>query len=251
MEKGLVLAFLPRVEGEAGIHSFELYLHHGLDSGLSVEVQLRTRGTTGLEGTFACQPDDTVRIGALPFDALNDAPVISFGMKRADGSAKHELELKIRPKSFFKKRGSCSWLHSEAHLYLLMEDWPAAEEIGGRELKKLSRDFKNRTTRARHERLLEKARMKDFIDLHAEKLFKSTKGKSKYEILQAQLKSFEDFLDKAVFHGLDRIYIVHGHGKGRLRNEIHLILEEYPHVQAYNVNYNPRFGMGATEVILK
>ena len=251
MEKGLVLAFLPRVEGEAGIRSFELYLHHGLENGLTVEVQLRSPGIPGIEAVFVCQPHDTVRIGELPFDALNDAPLISFILKRADGKAKHRMELKIRPKSFFKKLGSCSWLHSEAYLYLLMETWPAAGQLAGKELKKLSRDFVNRSSRARHERLLEKARMEDFIDLHAEKLFKSTKGKSSHEILVAQLKSFEDFLDKAVYHGLDRIYIVHGHGKGRLRNEIHLILEEYPHVQAYNVNYNPRFGMGATEVILK
>ncbi len=251
LEKGLVLAFLPRVEGEAGIRSFELYLHHGLEGGLAAEVHLRNSGLPVIEGTFACQPHDTVRIGELPFDALNEAPLFSFGLRSADGKSTHRLELKVRPKSFFKKLAGCSWLHSQAYLYLLMAAWPPAEAAGKEEWKKLGHNWAKRTSRARHERLLEKARMQDFIDLHAEKLFKSTRGKSSHEILEAQLKSFEAFLDKAVFHGLDRIYIVHGHGKGRLRREVHLILEEYPHVLAYNVNYNPRFGMGATEVILK
>lgn len=251
LEKGLVLAFLPRVEGEEGIRSFELYLHHGLEGGLVARVQLRSSGVSDMENEFACQPHDTVRIGTLPFDALNEAPLFSFELRSADGKAKHRLDLKLRPKSFFKKLGTCSWLHSQAYLFLLMTTWPPTGIPEKKEWKKLDTEWKTRTSRARHERLLEKARMQDFIDLHAEKLLKSTRDKSSHEILEAQLKSFESFLDKAVYHGLDRIYIVHGHGKGRLRREVHLILEEYPHVESYNVNYNPRFGMGATEVVLK
>ncbi len=249
--KGLVLAFLPVYEKSGDLSYYELYLHHRMEQPLQVEIKLTLSGELRISEMHICHPSDSLQITRLGFDDLNESPVFFFQIKK-EGTAEAEMrEIKIRPKSFFKKMKACDWLSREAHLYEVMDQWPEAKVADRKELKKFQKEYTIRTSNARHARLLEKAHMEDFIDLHAEKLFKSVKGKSNYEILQAQLQKFEEYLDKAVRHDLDRIYIVHGHGKGRLREEVHRMLEEYPHVEAYRVNYNPRFGMGATEVILK
>ncbi|MFN3940064.1 MAG: Smr/MutS family protein, partial [Chitinophagales bacterium] len=96
----------------------------------------------------------------------------------------------------------------------------------------------------------EKATMPDFIDLHIESLVQDYKLLDKGEILHIQLKHFERFLDKAIKHGLHRIYAVHGLGKGKLKSEIEKILNATPEVISYNNNHNVRFGYGATEVYL-
>jgi hypothetical protein len=89
------------------------------------------------------------------------------------------------------------------------------------------------------------------IDLHIEKLTKDSAKMGNAEILQLQLKTFEDSLDRAVAHGMDEIVFIHGVGNGILRMEIHKRLGKHPYVQFFKDAMREKFGYGATLVKLK
>ena len=71
------------------------------------------------------------------------------------------------------------------------------------------------------------------------------------EILRLQLRTFDDYLEKAIRVGVPKVFIIHGLGKGRLRNEIASRLIRHPEVETFKNEYHPRYGYGATEVIFK
>lgn len=68
------------------------------------------------------------------------------------------------------------------------------------------------------------------------------------EILQLQLDELTKWLDLAVAHNLPAMVIIHGVGKGVLRNEIHALLKTRKEVKSFVQQYEPAYGDGATRV---
>ena len=71
------------------------------------------------------------------------------------------------------------------------------------------------------------------------------------EKLSLQLNRFQQELERAISHHAERLHAIHGVGSGKLKNEIHKMLKSYKEVQSFNNDYHPRYGYGATEIILK
>jgi hypothetical protein len=86
------------------------------------------------------------------------------------------------------------------------------------------------------------------IDLHAEKLTAHWQSMQPDEILQLQLDELAKWLDLAVAHNLPAMVIIHGVGKGVLRNEIHALLKTRKEVKSFVQQYEPAYGDGATRV---
>lgn len=89
------------------------------------------------------------------------------------------------------------------------------------------------------------------IDLHIENLVESHRGMSNYEIVMVQIQAFRKFLDNAVVHYQKYLIVVHGLGKGTLREEIHKELRNNKQVASFKNQYHPLYGFGATEIYLK
>ncbi|MBK6949349.1 MAG: Smr/MutS family protein [Haliscomenobacter sp.] len=87
------------------------------------------------------------------------------------------------------------------------------------------------------------------LDLHIEKLVNDPAHLSNAQIAQLQLKVFEDYMDKAIRLGLERVFIIHGLGKGRLKDMIASRLIRMPEVLTFKNEFHPKYGHGATEVI--
>lgn len=89
------------------------------------------------------------------------------------------------------------------------------------------------------------------IDLHIEKLVGNKGGLSNHDMLVIQLEAFEKALDIAISLQQQSMVVIHGVGKGRLKEEIHTILRSSMHVSHFLCDWNPRYGMGATEIFLR
>jgi hypothetical protein len=86
----------------------------------------------------------------------------------------------------------------------------------------------------------------DIIDLHLEQRHV---GKGKIpanDALFHQLEEFEKALDKAVAAGKFEFRVVHGLGKGKLKEEIFKLLDKHPQVKTYSNEYHSRYGYGST-----
>nr|MBX2845837.1 Smr/MutS family protein [Saprospiraceae bacterium] len=53
---------------------------------------------------------------------------------------------------------------------------------------------------------------------------------------------------EAVELHIQRVYIIHGIGSGRLKTEVYDFLYKHPKVVRFANDYHPQYGMGATEV---
>jgi hypothetical protein len=86
----------------------------------------------------------------------------------------------------------------------------------------------------------------DIIDLHVNQ---NNVGKGKIapeNVLFHQLEEFEKAMDKAIAAGKLEFRVVHGLGKGKLKEEIYKLLEKNPEVKSYKNEHHSRYGYGST-----
>ena len=88
------------------------------------------------------------------------------------------------------------------------------------------------------------------IDLHIENLIESWKGLSNFDIVSIQLSSFRKRFDKALVNNESFLVVIHGVGKGILRDEIYNYLRQFPGVKVGPAD-RKIYGMGASEILFK
>ena len=89
-------------------------------------------------------------------------------------------------------------------------------------------------------------RVDDIIDLHLESKHLNKKSIPPQDALFYQLEEFEKAMDKAIAAGKLELRVVHGLGKGKLKEEIFKMLEKHPQVKSYKNEYHSRYGYGST-----
>lgn len=89
------------------------------------------------------------------------------------------------------------------------------------------------------------------VDLHIEQLTDKYDKMNNQEMLELQLKVFEEKLDSAIATGMDEITFVHGVGSGVLRTAIQKRLSQMKNIQFYQDTQRDKFGHGATKVRIK
>jgi hypothetical protein len=88
------------------------------------------------------------------------------------------------------------------------------------------------------------------IDLHSEALGIKDDNISSGEILEQQLRVFNEALDKAIVHGLKEITFIHGVGQGILKKRIVQEIRNRKEVKYWQDAQKEKFGYGATKIVL-
>lgn len=86
------------------------------------------------------------------------------------------------------------------------------------------------------------------IDLHAEKLFKSSDMPPTEFVLMHQLEQLDIALNKAIAENCASLIIIHGIGTGKLKQSILYKIKRIPQVKTFKDAQKEKFGYGATEV---
>ena len=84
------------------------------------------------------------------------------------------------------------------------------------------------------------------VDLHINKLVKSTRNMDNYDILNIQLDTAKSKVEFAISKRISKIVFIHGVGEGVLKSELQRLLNKYP-IKYYDASYK-KYGLGATEV---
>ena len=87
------------------------------------------------------------------------------------------------------------------------------------------------------------------VDLHINQLVRSSKGVSKFDILNLQLDTAKRQLDFAIAKRIQKVVFIHGVGEGVLKTELEYLFGRYNNVKFYEANYQ-KYGLGATEVYI-
>jgi hypothetical protein len=203
----------------------------------------------------------------IAFDDFNKQPEILMSLSRVSTAgvensiAKNQ---KIKAKNLLQKSENLPILEAEVHILPLIlknEDWlifeekkPASVETLADYSKKVAKSSQKPDSNLIEYRRIDlerKAYFEPEIDLHIEKLTGDFEKLSPAEIVQIQLRQADLFIQKAWEIGMDRVFLIHGIGQGRLRDMIHARLRKNENIAWFKNEYHRKFGFGATEVVFK
>ncbi len=85
------------------------------------------------------------------------------------------------------------------------------------------------------------------IDLHIEKIYPNYRQLEKWDILNRQMGYLKAQLQRVKSQNIKKVVIVHGVGEGKLRKEVHQLLDSLKNIDYHEASY-VEFGQGATQV---
>lgn len=262
-ETGILLAFEPLTDKEGLPEKFRVFLLNDTSDGVLYNLDLYLLDERRFEKSGKLDSGQWAELGEIRYEELNDQPEAEaecWKIKKDGTGGRNFKLLRIKPKTFFSKLVHAPLLYRHAHVFTLFERLSDERKKGGEEdLQTYTRrhappavvlmepeDTHHRTP---HE-VREAAEFSLELDLHIEKLVEDPSHLTNAQIIQLQLRVFEDYMDKAIRLGMERVFIIHGLGKGRLRDAIASRLIRMPEVITFKNEFHPKYGHGATEVIL-
>lgn len=262
--RGLIfLAFDPVLRKDGSTDRFKILLINTSGFDVLYDFTLTILGRKPAKSDGILKPGGILQVAEMSFDHLNDAPEINcelIQLTTAGQGDTQRKQLKIRAKQFFSKIDKAPLLLRPAHVYTLIEKFIEAEieKIPKEDLQTYTqrkavpqKTQKDTPYRRYHlHDIREFAEFKPELDLHLEKLSDQPEKLSTAEAIRLQLRLFDRFMADAIRLGVPRVFIIHGVGKGRLRDEIATRLLRMPEVRTFKNEFHPRYGWGATEVEL-
>ncbi len=244
--------------------SYHVHLFNDTKYDVVFECSLKKGDKTYLEQSGKLKSMSMLNIGEMRRDTLSDQPLLFLECKEisTEGLSESFTEtIKIKPQQFFKKIRTAPFLDKEIYLYRMITSFQ--EKMS--ELKN-EENLKDYTQRKIEEQevaqsdinyvqfdtlsLNEAIEFSSELDLHIEELESNHHKMSNQQKLHIQLAAFDDYIAQAIRIGVDRVFIIHGVGKGRLKNDISQRLHDNPYVLKFVNEYHPSYGWGATEVFL-
>ncbi len=251
---GVSLSFLPKFEtdefGDDVVENLKIYLLNRTERGYKFIYKLHFFGKPEFELKGEVHPFEDFYIHDVPFADMSDSPAFNFEFslfQPEKGKADYyETSVKLKPKQIFDRIEKLKEKGEPTFTYKLFENYPdkiVEDKLEFDSLIAKGIKIYNAKEARKH---LPPART--VVDLHIEKLSDDWKHLSNSDILDIQLKEFEKWYDLALAHRQSQLIIIHGVGKGVLRDEIHNILRLKREVKSFVNQYHPSFGYGATEV---
>ncbi len=157
-------------------------------------------------------------------------------------------KMKFKASTFFKSQRKAPLLEKDAFLFQIDEGHIGGKPIDPEKIKE--RIYANTQEQDVANRIIF-SRPPSKIDLHIEQLTKNYDSMNKNEMLDLQLQTFEENLDRAIATGMDEITFIHGVGSGALRNLLHKKLGKMDNIKYFEDAMKEKFGYGATLVRIK
>jgi len=254
---GVWISFLPKFEtdefGDDVVETLKIHLINRTEQSYNFIYRLQFFGKTDFELKNEILPFTDFYVHDIPFADMNDSPTfaIEFSLLKPEKlkAEFYETNFRLKPKQLFDKIEEIQQKGEATFAYRLFEDYPNRQQEEKLDLGKLAakgmkvydvKDVRKHLPPAR-----------TVVDLHIEKLTDNWKSMSNMEILDIQLREFEKWYELALAHRQPSLVVIHGVGKGVLRNEIHDLLRLKREVKSFVNQYHSSFGYGATEIFFQ
>lgn len=250
LSKGIYLSFIPEFkpdEMEDVVESLKVYVLNELPKQIQFSYEYQRLGNNEFQYEGKLTSFGHLHLHTIPFDDMNDVPRFNW---KADDLEDADMQpangqLKIKPQKVFERINTMLVNNEPSFSYLILEDFSPIQRS------EIKATTKKTRTKPASNTSYNIPTAKYEIDLHIEKLVDDYGGMTNGEILDIQLSTFQTYLRLAINSRQDYLILIHGVGKGKLRDEIHQILSETEEVKSYSNDWQGRYGFGATEVRFK
>ncbi len=248
MKAGIYLLIFPKTNIRSELVSFDVSLLNYLGEEMNYEASLSFRGETAFETKGELEDNSFTDIANLLLDQLNDSVSIDVSTTfKIDGWRTDASKIiKLRPKLAIKKPEFCEAVDAKAHIfpcYIVGEEPSKPEPIPSKLRGKILRPVD--APKPDRNYIWE---VNDRIDLHIEKLVDDPTGITNGEIVDIQLRTLEQHIERAIAHNLPRLLVIHGQGRGVLKARVHDFCRQHPMVHHYELASPWVYGEGITEV---
>lgn len=151
-----------------------------------------------------------------------------------------EKQIKCKAATFFKNKKHSELLNQQAFVYSLDDSVP---KINSQTI--VESMFEPKSSEKSNIAFSESE-----VDLHIEQLTHQYQQMQPFEMLELQLRTFQNKLDAAIVNRLDSITFIHGSGTGKLKTELHRLLARDSRIKYFQDARKDKFGYGATYVKL-
>lgn len=254
---GVSISFFPvfskDVFDDDVVEKFRLFMINQHQAAYQFTYKLMVGGESSFTLKNIIEPLTDFYLHDVQLEELSDSPRFEFEFSLKEPNKKKadyfETSLKIKAKQLFKKIEEIQIKNEPCFTYLLLDEYPDKIEEEKLDISKLGNSNFRIYDVQKIKQNMEPAR--SVVDLHIEKLTDSWKHLSNYEILQLQLNAFEKYFELALQHHQSSLIIIHGVGKGKLKDEIHEILRSKKEVGSFINQYSHLYGYGATEIFFE
>lgn len=211
---------------------------------------------------------ENIIIHAINIDELNDNINIAVEIQIINPNQNQlpvfNKSLKIRPKQVIKPKNYIAAIKDEGWIVEICNKLPeiAIEPAKNTEspakINQIFKTIEENEKKQQDLKFVDLSKQKVFVnsiervvDLHIENLVNNFKHLKNHEIITIQIKQFEKEIHEALIRKEPKITVVHGIGKGKLKQEIINLLREYPLVKYFKNELHPKYGYGATEIFFE
>jgi hypothetical protein len=251
LAKGVYLSFLPAFkpnEQEDIVDHIKIYLLNELPVAIRFGYEVKLLNNSLFRHDAQLHGFGHIYLHSIPFGDMNDQPRFHWKVSDPAQPAMRQEEgiLRIRPQKLFEHISVMLRDNEPSFSYLLLQDFSPALKPQKPEKIEIVKplvtpvpatEFPAKTEAPKYE-----------IDLHIEILVDNTRGLTNADMLLIQLDTLKKYLHLAIMNRQERMMVIHGLGKGVLRDEVHRILSETPGVSRYVNEWQGQYGFGATEV---
>jgi len=255
--KGCGLALVPKYNNIGEVEYYKFFFINDRPISALISIKLNDQSDAEISGVL--KPISVANLQHLPSTAINEQWTITIEKSDIFTSGPDPLteqRVKLKAKNIFSKEDILPLMDTLG--YWLEYKPEVKKETGSDELfelaKTISRNKAHKIEKEKYVKLvvhdpIKRSEFSNELDLHAEALMKDGIRIANDQILQIQLKVFDDYIHQAIRLGIDRVFVIHGLGTGRLKSILHKRLDQITYVKSYNNNWHPSYGFGATEVI--
>lgn len=249
LAKGVYLSFMPvfkTQDMEEVADLVKIYLLNELPLSIKFSYDVRFSQKSEFRHEGVLHGFGNVYLHSISYVSMNEQP--RFHWQLADTSnqdmEKAEGVLRIRPSRLFEHINDIQVNGGATFSYSLINDF----ELHKKEIVESRFDTPSKLPQQRHITTKTIEPPKYEIDLHIEQLVDNTRGMNNGDIVTLQLNTLRHYLQLAIVHRQERMVVIHGLGKGKLKEEVHAILRQTPEVGRFKNEWSAKYGFGATEI---
>jgi hypothetical protein len=248
----LSLCFQYKMHALDEVNKIPVFIINGMAEDIGYDINFYTNETEPLPLRGRVSAGRVELIQELPVTLLHHSPVYEIDWSYLSTPGIHSCDVQIKPAQFFNKYAEIPALQSRGSVYSLITKMA----LPGKKQENL-KDYSRKAKKSASAKTIEpswdlraKAEFDNVLDLHIEKLMPDARRLSSGEKLKMQLARFDSFINQAVRLKVNQVFVIHGIGKGRLKDEINTRLIQDHRVHYFSNDFQERFGHGATEIWL-